>query len=252
MSLTEISQHNTEIRENLAFWKKKKILRQIYSSFYQMIVNELDMSLPGKIVELGSGIGNLKTFVPDCICTDLFPNPWIDQVENSYSLSFEDNSLNAIILFDVWHHLEYPGTALKEFNRVLLPKGKVIIFEPDISILGYITYGIFHHEPVNYFKKIQWTVPENLDVLKLGYYASQGNASRIFLTKKYKDQLMNWKILKAKRITSFSYIGSGGYRGKQLYPDKLYPFICRIDRLFGFLPSFFATRLLVVLETKVY
>ena len=28
-----------------------------------------------------------------------------------------------LILFDVWHHLEYPGSAMAEFARVLAPKG---------------------------------------------------------------------------------------------------------------------------------
>jgi SAM-dependent methyltransferase len=234
----------------LNHWNKKKVLREIYSSFYQLISKELDTSLPGKIVEIGSGIGNLKAFVPDCICTDLFPNPWIDQVENSYQLSFEDNSLSAIILFDVWHHLEYPGNALKEFKRVLLPKGKVIIFDPDISLLGFFIYGLFHHEPVGYFKKIKWLSPEDTDLLKLGYYASQGNASRIFLSNKFHNELNDWNQLKTNRIASISYAGSGGYRGKQLYPDKLYPMVRYIDRICGLLPSVFSTRLLVVLEKK--
>ena len=250
MPETEILQHNIEIQENLDHWNKKKVLQKIYASFYKQIIIELDLSLPGKIVELGSGIGNLKTFVPSCICTDLFSNPWIDQVENSYKLSFADNSLSAIILFDVWHHLEFPGNVLQEFKRVLIPKGKVIIFDPDISLLGFIIYGLFHHEPINYFKKIEWFASENTDFMKLGYYAAQGNASRIFRSNKFTDNLRGWDILKAIRITSISYVGSGGYRGKQLYPDKLYPFISRIDDLCKFLPSFFSTRLLVVLSKK--
>ena len=71
----------------------------------------------GSVVELGSGIGNIKEVIPKCLCTDLFPNPWLDYVENAYALSFGSASVSNLILFDVFHHLKYPGTALQEFHR---------------------------------------------------------------------------------------------------------------------------------------
>ena len=80
--------------------------------------------------------------------TDLFPNPWIDRVESAYNLSFSDNSISHLILFDVWHHLEYPVNALKEAHRVLTSGGTLIIMEPAMSVLGRIVYGKFHHEPL--------------------------------------------------------------------------------------------------------
>jgi SAM-dependent methyltransferase len=240
--------HSTEAQKNLNSWNNKPILRKIYSSFYKRILNELKPDNSGKIVELGSGIGNLKSFVPECITTDLFPNPWIDQIENAYELSFEDNSINALILFDVWHHLKYPGTALKEFNRVLVENGRLIIFDPDISILGFIIYGLFHKEPVNYFRNIEWKAPDDADLSNLEYYAAQGNASRVFTKKEFTAKLKGWRIRKIKRISSISYVGSGGYSRKQFYPDRLYGFFCMIDKACDFLPSVFSTRLLIVLE----
>ena len=51
-------------------------------------------------MELGSGIGNIKSVIDSAICTDIFDNPWIDQVENAYRLSFLDNEVSNIILFD--------------------------------------------------------------------------------------------------------------------------------------------------------
>ena len=50
---------------------------------------------------------------------DLFSNPWLDRRENCYAMNFADGSVSHLILFDVWHHLRYPGTALREFHRVL-------------------------------------------------------------------------------------------------------------------------------------
>ena len=53
-----------------------------------------------------------------CVRTDLFANPWIDQVENAYRLTFGDGEVSHLILFDVFHHLQHPRTALRECRRV--------------------------------------------------------------------------------------------------------------------------------------
>jgi hypothetical protein len=47
--------------------------------------------------------------IPECVTTDIFPNPWLDRVENAYALNFADASVGNLILFDVFHHLEFPG-----------------------------------------------------------------------------------------------------------------------------------------------
>ena len=98
------------------------MLREIYHDFYQRIADaRIDPALPGPAVELGSGMGRIKDVIPQCVTTDLFPNAWLDRRENCYQLSFADASVSHLILFDVWHHLRYLGTALREFHRVLVP-----------------------------------------------------------------------------------------------------------------------------------
>ncbi len=114
----------------------KAALRAVYRNFHELIASRLDRSVPGPIVELGSGMGSIKEVIPECVTTDLFPNPWLDRQENAYQLTFAAGSVSNLILFDVWHHLRYPGTALAEFRRVLAPGGRVIIFDPAISLTG--------------------------------------------------------------------------------------------------------------------
>jgi SAM-dependent methyltransferase len=245
-------QHNIEIQKNLKSWHNKPVLQKIYLDFYKLIASQLNHDLEGKIVELGSGIGNLKMVVPDVICTDIFQNPWIDKVENAYSLSFENESVSNLILFDVWHHLKYPGNALKEFNRVLKPGGRVIIFDPAMSMSGFLIYGIFHHEPVEYFRKINWFAKNDIDLNKNEYYAAQGNAPRIFCSSKYNEFLSDWKIATVKKKSSISYVLSGGYSKRQLYPDKFLTILNYLEKLFDLFPYIFATRLLVVIEKESY
>ena len=156
----DLEQHNIEILENRKLWGKKPLLHKVYSQFYSEIVRRLNPAIPGLIVELGSGIGNAKEHIPQCITTDIFPNPWLDRVENAYHLSFGSGEVGHLILFDVWHHLQYPGSALKEFSRVLVPGGRLILFDPAMGAIGRFVFGHFHHEPLGLKDEIQWNAPD--------------------------------------------------------------------------------------------
>ncbi len=245
--MRNFEQHQAEIQANLNYWEQKPVLRTIYDDFYRLIIERADQTIEGKIVEIGSGIGNLKKLIPNCICTDVFNNPWIDQTENAYKLSFKDDEISNLILFDVWHHLEFPVVAINEFQRVLTKKGRILIFEPCTSLLGDIVYGLFHPEGLGLFKKIN-TASIDVDLNNLSYYAAQGNASRFFFKKKYRSCLSGFSILYIEKIAALAYILSGGYSKKQLFPDKYYPSLKKIESGLQKMPAIFATRLLVVLE----
>ncbi len=137
----------------------------------------------------GSGLGNIHDVIPNCIRTDLFPNPWIDQIENAYKLSFENETVSDLIMTDVFHHLKYPGTVLNEFHRVLQKGGHLIMLEPCISGLGLLVYGALHIEPVAITKTINWFAPEGWLPDQVDYYAAQGNATRIFINNSYSSKL---------------------------------------------------------------
>lgn len=204
--------------------------------------------ISGTILELGSGIGNIKEVIPNCLRTDLFPNPWLDQTEDAYRLSCDDNSVSNIILFDVFHHLRHPGNAFAEFKRVLKPGGRVIIFDPCMSLLGLLVYGVLHHEPIAINDTIEWKAPPGWSPDNDSYYAAQGNAYRIFYGGGAGADLSDFNIVKKKRLSCISYVASGGYSKPQMYPDSLYPVMQLIDGAANLLPWIFATRLLVVLE----
>jgi len=243
-----IDQHNIEIQKNLNYWVNKPVLQAIYAAFYRLISQQVDYAINGKIVELGSGIGNIKMEIPQAVCTDLFKNPWIDQVENAYHLSFKNDTVSNLILFDVFHHLKHPGTAFQEFQRVLKPGGRIIIFDPSISLTGFTVYGLFHHEPIAKFKRIQWEAPVDFDPWSSAYYAAQGNAERVFFSKHYLNKLSEWNIIYKKKYAAISYILSGGYSKPQLFKAKHYNRILKAERLLDHFPELFSTRLLVVLQ----
>jgi len=201
-------------------------------------------------------MGNIKEVLPACITTDIFPNPWLDRVENAYALSFAAQSVSNLILFDVWHHLQYPGAALREFRRVLAPGGVVVLLEPAMGWLGRGVYGAFHHEPLGLGKDIAWDIPENFDPARQTYYAAQGNCWR--LARRMMTQpaaarpatLAEWEMMQVKYFPSLAYLLSGGFRQPQLYPDAALPAIQAVEKLLAPLPALTAARMLVVLRRR--
>jgi len=239
---TPLTQHQTEIQRNLQAWQNKPLLRSIYLGFYQRIVALLDTSLLGRIVEIGSGVGNLKSHLPPAISTDLFPNPWLDLVCDGYELPFVSGSLSHLILFDVFHHLRAPNAFLKEARRVLTPGGRLILFEPCISWSSFPVYGLLHHEPVAWRSPIDFAdaLPRPRD-----YYAAQGNATRLFFRREGRGWPPGWTVFHAEAFASFSYLLSGGFSKPALYPARWLTHLQSCDQKLSRWPRFFGARCVV-------
>jgi SAM-dependent methyltransferase len=197
-------------------------------------------------LEIGSGIGNLKAHYPSAICSDLFANRWLDLVCDGYELPFATASLSHLVLFDVFHHLQAPGAFLKEARRTLNLSGRLIIFDPYISLASFPVYGLLHHEPV------AWKQPiDRSDVLPRprAYYAAQGNATRVFFPRGATDyHLDGWEIVQAEACAAFSYLFSGGYSKPAVYPAKLLPLFQGVDDTLSRWPKLFGARCLVALK----
>lgn len=243
--MTPLEQHQIEIERNLAAWTNKPLLQKIYASFYEKILHRIDTGAPGAVVEIGSGIGNLKRYWPGAICTDLFPNRWLDLVCDGYELPFKRGSVSHLILFDVFHHLRRPRAFLNEARRVLNEHGRVILFEPFISTASFPVYGLLHHEPVAWKAPVDFSeeYPRPRD-----YYAAQGNATRLFFGKEKLKGLNAWSVTHAEAFSAFNYLLSGGYSKPSIYPSALFGMIRQLDAALSFCPRLFGGRCLVELR----
>lgn len=243
-----VNQHNKEIHENLQRWNSKPLLQKIYFDFYREIRKMLNFNIKGDILEIGSGVGKIKEIIPEAITSDIHANEWLDRQESAYKINFPDRSLSNLILFDVFHHLEYPAAALKEFSRTLKQNGRLIIFEPSMSLIGKIVFGLFHDEPLGIKDKIKVNIPKKIQ--ENSYYAAQSNATRLFVANEHPKLLTGWKIIETKRIAALSYVLSGGFSKPQMYPIAFYKYFKMSERLLDLFPGIFSTRLLIVLENR--
>ena len=244
---TPLSQHQVEIQRNLAAWRRKPLLREIYAAFYERILTLVDLRLPGRIVEIGSGVGNLKSRLPGAIVTDLFQNPWLDVVCDGYELPFRTHSVSHLVLFDVFHHLRAPNAFLREARRVLIDEGRLVLFEPYISWSSFPVYRLLHHEPVAWRDPISFaeTLPQPRD-----YYAAQGNATRLFFRRVRPAWPHGWASFHTEAFASFSYLLSGGFSKPALYPARWLRWVQRCEAKLSRFPRVFGARCLVGLRPE--
>ena len=234
--------------ENRKTYQNKDLIKIIYNNYYKKIKENIYTSNKKKILELGSGGGNIKKIIQNCITSDQFKNENIDRIENIYKINFKKNSVSNIILIDVFHHLQFPNLALKEIHRVLIKNGRIIMIEPAMGFIPRIIFKIFHYEPNGFNLKINWNhIPKKIPYLNQ-YFAAQSLPWRAFFLKEL-NLRSKYKIKLIKPFSDFAFLLSGGYSYKAFYPKFLYSLIKLIDKILTSISiRIFSARMLIVLE----
>ena len=135
----------------------KAFLRAIYQDWYQLILEHIPPG-PGKVLELGSGPSFFGEDCPQSVTSDLFWLEGIDLVMDALSLPFRDQSLKAIVMTNVLHHIPQPRCFLAEASRCLRPEGVVVLVEPWYTPWSGWVYGHLHHEPFDSASQ-EWEFP---------------------------------------------------------------------------------------------
>ena len=234
--------------KNRKVYQNKDLIKIIYNNYYKNIKKNICISNKKKILELGSGGGNIKKIISKCITSDQFKKENIDRIENIYKINFKKNSISNIILIDVFHHLQFPSLALKEIHRVLIKNGRIIMMEPAMGLIPRIIYKIFHYEPNEFNLKIDWNnIPKKIPSSNK-YFAAQSMPWRAFFLKEL-NLRSKYKIKLIRPFSDFAFLLSGGYSYKAFYPKFLYPFIKLIDKILTCISiTTFSARMLIVLE----
>ena len=141
-----------------------------------------------------------------------------------------DNTVKALILNKVFHHIPNVSTFLAECERVLAPGGQLLIIDPSHTPLARFLLKHFHTEP--YDDKIDnWDFISNNKATD----ANQANTWNIFFRdqKKFTINYPSLHLTKTQFLPWISYILTGGVSGKNLIPNCATKLILGLDILFS-------------------
>jgi SAM-dependent methyltransferase len=125
---------------------RKPLLKDWYRGIYAQWALA---SVPeeGLMVEIGSGAGFAKEWLPALVSTDTLPYPGVDQVVDALAMPFGDGSVRALFLLNVLHHLPDAEAFFREAQRVLKPGGLLMITDQHVGPISRLALRWAHHEP---------------------------------------------------------------------------------------------------------
>ena len=206
--------------------QRKTFLRKLYTKWYSSMVAELDRLPEGLLIELGSGGGFFKEFVPAVICSDILDLPGNDMTFSALDMPFEDDSVSAIFMVDTFHHIPDSQKFLIEAYRVLRGGGLIMMIEPANSRWGRYIYRTFHHEPFELAG--DWTIPHTGPMS-----GANGALPWIVFERDWEEfqvKFPGFDIEQIKYHTPLLYLLSGGVSFRQFLPGFSYGLVHLFDR----------------------
>jgi SAM-dependent methyltransferase len=221
------SPETTALRRRII--QENRFLRQIYQTWYCKIAAALPPT-PGAVLELGSGAGFLREFVPDVITSELFPTPGVNAALDAQCLPFRDASLRAIAMTNVLHHLPQPRAFFAEAGRCVRPGGALLLIEPWVTAWSRLIYTRLHHEPFAPHMQ-RWEFPPS------GPLSGANGALPYIIFERDRAQFERefpmWRVERIEPLMPFAYLVSGGVSMRQLMPGWSYSLWRMVERLPG-------------------
>jgi demethylmenaquinone methyltransferase/2-methoxy-6-polyprenyl-1,4-benzoquinol methylase len=120
----------------------------VYSNFETMMACA-DLPTTGRLLDAGGGTGRVanalrdhakQIVVADASLGMLRYASAVAGIQSAVALSerlpFPNESFDRVIMVDALHHVFHQEKTARELFRMLKPRGKIVIEEPDISIFG--------------------------------------------------------------------------------------------------------------------
>ncbi len=206
-------------------WASNEALRISYARWYGLLRAALPDRGIGPWIEVGSGPGFAREFLPDLVLTDVVQAPWHNRRMSAEALPFEDGTVGALLLFDVLHHLSSPARFFAEATRVLRPGGRILLCEPYISPVSHWVFRLFHEEPVDMSVDPLADVTPDPEAAKDPFTSNQATPTLIFCGRRARSFSRRFPRLVVRRIERFagvSYPATGGFSRRPLLPIRLW------------------------------
>lgn len=212
--------------------RERPLLKRCYDDWYARLRGDAEsVSGDGFLVELGSGGSLLKEVLPDVITSDVVPGV-ADRVIDARSLPFGDDTVKALFLTHVFHHIPDVGTFLDEASRTLIPGGVVSMIEVAHTPLAKFVFGKFHPEPYE-DKAGPWEFDQADSMMD----SNQALSWIVFIRdrERFSRDYPDLELEICAFTAWFSYLLSGGVSKKQLVPRRLTGLVFALEKPLSFL-----------------
>lgn len=239
------SPETTALRRQII--QEKAFLRKFYQECYFLIAESLPDHINGPVLELGSGAGWMKEFIPDLITSEIINIQNVDLILDGTNLPFSANTLKGIVMIDVLHHIPDAASFFSHAAACIKPGGVIIMLEPWLTSWSRFVYRHLHHEPFE---------PEAQDwKLSTGGPLSKANSALPWIIferdrKKFKKDFSQFQVKEIKPNFPFCYMLSGGVSLKSMIPGYMYTAVRKIENLAPRWMNTFAMFAKIIIERK--
>lgn len=227
-------------------WSQSTGLRTVYASIYRRMGQA---AVGTRWLELGSGIGVAREFLPGVVTSDVVQTEYVDCAVDAYAIPCE--AWTTIFALDVFHHLRQPQAFLAAAAAALDPGGRLILAEPAATPFGRLFYRLCHHEPMRP-KLVQ--PPYDFPLEADGSFANMAMASVLLAGKPGPVEAVcgpEWKRIAVDYHDWLAYPLTGGFSQPQLLPTFCLKALLALEQCWPqWLMRWLGLRVTVVLERR--
>ncbi len=206
--------------------RAKPLVKGCYDLWYRCLREDVE-SVPGEgiAVELGSGAGYLREFLPEVVTSDVVPGV-ADMVIDGTDMPFEDETVRAILLTHVFHHMADVRQFLREAERVLVPGGVISMVDCAHTALSRLFFGRLHPEPYDHSAE-QWCFDTGSHMLD----SNQALSWIVFFRdrERFEEEFPEFRIERVGYLPWLGYLLSGGANLRNLVPRSASSIFSRVD-----------------------
>ena len=162
------------------------------------------------------------------ITSDIKELPNCDRVIDAKKLPFENETLDGIVMVNVFHHIPDCESFLLEAQRVLKRKGKIAMIEPANCGYSRLIYKNFHHEPFETEQK-DWKFESK------GPLSDSNQALPYIVFERdrniFEQKFHNLKIRNIVHHSPLAYLISGGLSMRTLIPGVFNSALLKADKI---------------------
>lgn len=237
--------HPSTVEVHRRIIQSKVILRKVYEYFYTQVKRNL-AAQHNRIVELGSGAGFLKEFIPTLTTSDVVPIQGVNLCFSAEKMPFKGQEVDAFVMVDVFHHIPDTKGFLAEVERCLGPGGRLVMVEPANTPWARFIFQNFHHEAFE--PKADWGLTSS------GPLSSANGAlpwivfdrDRLRFEKTYPTLIIKSVVYHSP----IKYLVSGGLTFKQLCPSFFFPLITLVEDILSPFSRVFGMFMTITIEKR--